>query len=93
MTKPIIVARLMTPVPMESYDRIREFMAKQIGDECLLILIPSHVELHNLAEGHSIPAGHVIHEKTVYVQAPRKSMWAALKARFQARKSKTTATA
>lgn len=91
MTKPIIVARLMTPVPMESYDRIREFMAKQIGDECLLILIPSHVELHNLAEGHSIPAGHVVRENTVYVQVPRKSLWASIVALFPARKTKEAA--
>lgn len=88
MARPIIVARLMTPVPMEAYDRIREFMAKQIGDECLLILIPSHVELHNLAEGHSIPAGHVITEKTVYVNVPRKSLWASFVALFPTRKAK-----
>lgn len=93
MTRPILVARTMTPCTTEANQRVTAFLREQVGDECLLVVIPSHVELTLLEEGQSIPAGHVIHEKTVYVQAPRKSMWAALKARFQARKSKTTATA
>ena len=91
MARPILVARTMTPVPMDAYDRIREFMTKQLADEYLLILIPSHVELHSLVEGQSIPAAHVITKETVYVKVPRKSLWASIVALFPTRKTKEAA--
>jgi len=90
MTRPIIVARTMTPCTTEANQRVTAFLREQVGDECLLVVIPSHVELTLLEEGQSIPAGHVIHEKTVYVQVPRKSLWASIVALFPARKAKPT---
>lgn len=91
MTRPIIVARTMTPCTTEQNKAILDFLRAQVGDEYLLLVIPSHTEIHHLAVGQSIPAAHVTREATVYVNVPRKSLWASIVSLFPARKTKESA--
>lgn len=90
MIRPIIVARTMTPCTTEQNQRVIDFLREQVDQEYMLVVIPSHVELTRLEEGQSIPAGHVITKETVYVNVPRKSLWASFVALFPSRKPKQT---
>lgn len=87
MARPIIVARTMTPCTTEQNRNILEFLRAQVGDEYLLLVIPSHTELHSLGAGQTIPAAHVITKETVYVNVPHKSLWASFVALFPTRKT------
>lgn len=83
LMRPLLIARTMVPMTRDQNANLRKLLIDQVGSECLLIVIPSHIEIHNLGVGQSIPAGQVITERVVFVKEPRKSPLAAFVGLFR----------